>query len=628
MIRNSLRLLIFCLFCFHYEYASGSICPRACRCAHPNIVHCNERNLTLIPYNIPTDASTLYLQLNQVDNRPITNEVLSSLKDLIKLDLHHNQLTSVPKGLAKTLKYIDFRRNFIKYVGKTSLKGLTSLAELHLNQNNLTNHGLSPLAFEDTQSLRVLILSNNLLTKFPENLPSSLRLLRLNNNRINFVSRMALQRLKNLVTLDLSNNFLFQEGFQKHSLSSLTYLSELDLRQNLLTELPPNLPENIQELMLSHNQIEYLYSHESDKHGSFDSVKNLVSVDLSSNNLKSVETRALVNLRLQSVQLHNNPWVCDCHLRYLKEWIVNSKMVTPNSKINCLSPPEFAGVSLTNLDEEALKCKTRIANENIIDISDVTTTSFVVNWVTTFSDPPYIRRSIVYGPLKCENCTVAQFITSQYKATSVMRSYVSKEINPADHMNHNDVNFLVSKLQSNCRYAFCVFDSEQNINTVSLDQCLDVKTLPVGAALTADPSVVFIPLWSIVLWCAVFLLLITAVIGFVVWKRYKPFRSKTPQTRYSHDNGSSYYPDLLISARCHRTQRNTSSRSQTMCQGFPTNISERTYAECGPASLSARRASTNTPTDASGDRVLPIRFVENRAYSDRLPTPTAASSSR
>jgi len=258
------------------------------------------------------------LQLNVLENGPITDEVLSSLKKLLKLDLHHNRLTSVPKGLASTLKYIDFRNNFIKYVGKTSLKGLTSLTELRLNQNNITNHGLSPLAFEDTRNLKVLILSDNLLTKFPENLPSSLRLLRINRNRINFVSRKALLRLQNLVNLDLSQNTLLQAGIEKFSLHVLNSLQVLDLSENMLTEVPTNLPESIEELMMSHNQIEYLHNHESNEHGSLNSIKYLVSVDLSSNNLKSVETRALMNLKLQSVQLHGNPWRCDCHLRYLK----------------------------------------------------------------------------------------------------------------------------------------------------------------------------------------------------------------------------------------------------------------------------------------------------------------------
>jgi len=207
-----------------------------------------------------------------------------------------------------------------------------------------------------------------------------------------------------------------------------------------------------------------------------------------------------------------------------------------------------------------------------------------------------------------------------------MRNYVSKEITANVRTKSEDTEIRVSKLQPDCRYIFCVFDSDQTVNSVSINQCVDVKTLPEGIGLKADPTVVFIPVWCIILWCVIFLLLIGVVIGFVAWKKYKPFRSKTPQTSNSHDNRSNYYPDLLVSAHCQLAPYNRARRTQTMWSGYPTNISDRTYAECGPGSMSAHRTTSNSETDTNEDPSVQMTSVENRSYSERLRTSLAPSS--
>ena len=615
------KLLLFSVYLFlsYRAYASGytSNCPRACRCARQNIVYCNERNLTLIPFSIPPGTLILHLQLNQLENRATNDDMLRALTSLQRLDLHHNRLTSVPKGLAATLEYVDFRCNFIKYVGKTSLKGLTSLSELHLSQNNITNHGLSPLAFEDTQSLRILILTDNLLTKFPENFPGSLQLLRLNKNNINFVSRTALQGLKNLSNLDLSQNALGQTGIEKFSFMSLTSLKVLDLSHNFITEIPSHLPETLQELMLSNNQIEFLYSNENNGHGSLSSIKHLVRVDLSSNNLKSVETNAFGNLKLQSVQLHDNPWMCDCHLKYLKQWLSSNVLtLSSENKFCCQSPRAFTGVTLTSIDEEALKCTARNINRNI-NIYNVTFSSFVVKWNTPSSDPPYIRRSIVYGPLKCSNCSVAKLLTASQAseigtATSIMKSYVSKEITASVQADGKYTVIPVENLQSNTPYAFCVFRSLQNVNTVALDQCVDVKTTAAGPV--KDATIVFIPLWSIILWCVIFVLLLSCVIGFIAWKKCKRFPSKTPRRTYSHNNHAGLYPPDLI----FQTNSQAPSRSHTLWPNYTTTDTDRTYAECGPANTSSSSVPStlrNSTTVADRESDVLLQPLENRSYT-------------
>ena len=574
-------------------------CPRVCRCDRRRSVYCNERQMDLIPYGIPVDTQTLHLQINNITNGLITDEILSSLKQLTKLDLHQNQLTSVPKGLPSSLEYIDFRNNDIRYVGKTSLSGLTSLVELHLDGNNIANKGLSPFAFQDSHELNMLVLSNNLLTEFPENLPPSLRILRLENNCIQHISAKATRNLGYLINLDLSLNAIAQTAIEPGALAAMMSLVSIDLSHNHLTEIPQDLPDSLQELMLSNNQIDFIFNNENSRHGSLTTLQNLNRVDFSSNNIKSVQISSFAYLDLDSVALHDNPWQCDCHLRYFKQWLNSDEStLSSESNIRCHSPTEFSGVTLNSIDEEALVCESRLKAREMMTIVDVTPSGFTLLWKGSREtpDPDFIKRSLMYGPLRCRNCSIEEFsVFDRWNQGVVphLEKYSSQDITLDLQKDPFNASVKVNRLQSNNHYAVCVFDSEQNDDDVTLNQCLDFWTTTELASPNYQEDVVFLPLWLIVLCCVVVLVLLIAIIGVIAWRKRNALKSKTPRTYLSNRDEHFYPPTSQLPGF-----PSVAYRQASLAHGYGTAMTDRTYAECGPASSTVPRTLRDSAIDA------------------------------
>ena len=562
-------------------------CPNICRCDTRNTVYCNERNLNQIPNGIPETTIVLHLQRNNIRSGKTVNNNLSALKSLKRLNLYENKLTSVPSGLAETLEYIDFRSNHIKFVDKLSLKGMSSLKELYLSKNNITNQGLLAQVFKDTHNLEVLDLSKNLLTQFPKNLPKSLQVLQLNKNQINFISFNATQRLKDLTELGLSENRIIQTMVAHGALFRLTSLVTLDLSRNQLTQVPVELPPRLEQLLLGSNKLEYIFNKENSQHGSLNSVKTLTNIDLSSNLLKSVELNAFSELNLINIQLQKNPWQCDCYLHYLKQWLERKKTIVSNeNNIKCSSPPTFADVPLTTIDEELLRCITKPGSSKMIQVLNVTPTEVVIQWKSPFltPDPAFLTRYFTYGPMRCKKCSLNKLLSDSSSSriiTSFLESYSSQEL-PS---NQSSANLTLSKLQSDRRYLFCVSDSQSDDNAVTLNNCLVVETLSSRAPVPHD-NIVFIPQWAIILYFIVLLFSVVIIIVVVFVK--KNFRSNALDR-----------DDIYSGAYLANFNSQASHRSQVIYGRSPANLSNRTHAERGPANgnSTGHRTLQNSPTE-------------------------------
>ena len=74
----------------------------------------------------------------------------------------------------------------------------------------------------------------------------------------------------------------------------------------------------------SHNTLTEIYRH------TFDNLGNSVeSVYINNNQLKSVREEVFVGLaNLKSLQLHSNPWACDCNLKNFRDWVVYRGLYT------------------------------------------------------------------------------------------------------------------------------------------------------------------------------------------------------------------------------------------------------------------------------------------------------------
>ncbi|TWW80697.1 Matrix-remodeling-associated protein 5 [Takifugu flavidus] len=189
-------------------------------------------------------------------------------------------LLTIPPGLPLHTQRINFGYNSITTIHNRSLAGLKKLELLMLHSNNL--HYLPDAVFADLKSLQILKLSYNKLLEIPSSLTfsglTSLLRLYLDHNLLQHIHPRALLQLPSLRLLRLQGNRLHQ--LHPHALCTLSLLNtyyfstlrHLDLSNNSLTTLPRN----------------------------------------------SLATAPL----LETLQLQDNPWSCDCRMNWLLTWIL------------------------------------------------------------------------------------------------------------------------------------------------------------------------------------------------------------------------------------------------------------------------------------------------------------------
>ncbi len=61
---------------------------------------------------------------------------------------------------------------------------------------------------------------------------------------------------------------------------------------------------------------------------------------------------------LKSLQLHSNPWTCDCHLKSFRDWVTERGLV--NYPTSCADPERLAGKPWADVEAGAFACKPEI----------------------------------------------------------------------------------------------------------------------------------------------------------------------------------------------------------------------------------------------------------------------------
>uniref|UniRef100_UPI00398E4F79 fibromodulin a n=1 Tax=Pristiophorus japonicus TaxID=55135 RepID=UPI00398E4F79 len=250
-------------------------CPAECTCppAFPTAMYCDTRKLKYIP-NVPARMKYVYLQSNQIDAVPdgvfdnatglvwvvlhrnkissekIGKNVFSKLRNLERIYLGHNNLTSIPSPLPRSLRELRAAGNKISKVQPSALEGLDNLTMLLLNDNQLEDIGGSLKALK---SLSFLELSNNHLKKLPDGLPDSLHQLYLDFNHISTIPNEYFRQFPKLQYARISNNELSDKGIPLNTFN-VSSLIELDLSHNKLQTIPP-VNENLENLYLHANKI-------------------------------------------------------------------------------------------------------------------------------------------------------------------------------------------------------------------------------------------------------------------------------------------------------------------------------------------------------------------------------------
>ena len=161
--------------------------------------------------------------------------VLSSVCSGHAVNRENKSLVAVPLNIPRDTTELYLRENVITSLGGCEFCSLTALVTLDISKNGITE--IQPTAFNGTQ-LSFLDLSENKLTTVPSAfgpIATTLLTLKLQRNKIQELSDMALVDLTNLETLHLYSNSL-ENKLGTTCFSGLHSLKELRIANNQLTD--------------------------------------------------------------------------------------------------------------------------------------------------------------------------------------------------------------------------------------------------------------------------------------------------------------------------------------------------------------------------------------------------------
>uniref|UniRef100_A0A671KXI9 Slit homolog 1 protein n=1 Tax=Sinocyclocheilus anshuiensis TaxID=1608454 RepID=A0A671KXI9_9TELE len=191
------------------------------------------------------------------------------------------------------------------------------------------------------------------LTEIPTSLPETITEIRLEQNSIKIIPPGAFSPYKRLRRIDLSNNQITE--LASDSFQGLRSLNSLVLYGNKITELPKGLFDglfSLQLLLLNANKINCL------RVDSFQDLQNLNLLSLYDNKLQTIAKGTFSSLRaIQTLHLAQNPFMCDCHLKWLADYLQDNPIETSGAR--CTSPRRLANKRIGQIKSKKFRCSAK-----------------------------------------------------------------------------------------------------------------------------------------------------------------------------------------------------------------------------------------------------------------------------
>ncbi|KAI1287250.1 Slit -like protein 2 protein [Halotydeus destructor] len=192
---------------------------------------------------------------------------------------------------------------------------------------------------------------NRALKHVPRKLPTNARRLHLEGNNISFIKREDFLGMGNLKILDLRQNQIAE--VEDASFEGAFNLNELILFQNQLKHIRPAMftgLKNLKALLLNANNIS------SVRRDAFSGLYNLNLLSLYDNKIQTLENGTFAPLvNIQTLHLGKNPFVCDCHLKWLGIYLQLNPIETSDAR--CEEPKRVTKRRISLLEETKFRCK-------------------------------------------------------------------------------------------------------------------------------------------------------------------------------------------------------------------------------------------------------------------------------
>lgn len=362
-------------------------------------------------------------------------------------------------GLANYKQWNPDKQVFITNCTNTGFKNTTMLEYLPDETEVLifTGNHLETLPwnlfgiFDERKKLEVVDLTNNGIKEIQGksfHKVTTVKRLILDHNDLYIVSAMhhprTFSNFENLEELHLTNAFTEQIDSKWYlrdlkdifGASQLLKLKKLHLEQNEIWEIKDNdmfcdLPE-LMDLHLGDNQL-------TDINFSLDCLRQLRYLDLEYNKITNLGSETLVKLdkafasKDRKIDLHGNPYTCDCHFMPFFDWLKKTKINLQNKDdMRCYTgKPEYnAGLRIKNI--EKLTCpvpETALSHNNSRHATTTTLlTVLIILTAILLTVVFWVNRQTVMKKMKPVTESLNRHVSKQYSAIDKQEE-VPQEVN-------------------------------------------------------------------------------------------------------------------------------------------------------------------------------------------------------
>uniref|UniRef100_A0A673H4N6 Slit homolog 2 protein-like n=1 Tax=Sinocyclocheilus rhinocerous TaxID=307959 RepID=A0A673H4N6_9TELE len=369
----------------------------------------NRNNLQVLPELLFLGSTKLFrLDLSENQIQGIPRKAFRGSTEIKNLQLDYNQISCIEDGAFRALRDLEvltLNNNNISRLSVASFNHMPKLRTFRLHSNSLLcdchvawlsdwlrqrprlglytqcmappslrGHNMAEVQKKEfmctgpqshsscsvLQCPELCTCSNNVvdcrgkgLTEIPTSLPETITEIRLEQNSIKVIPPGAFAPYKRLRRIDLSNNQITE--LASDSFQGLRSLNSLVLYGNKISELPKGLFDglfSLQLLLLNANKINCL------RVDSFQDLQNLNLLSLYDNKLQTIVKGTFSSLRaIQTLHLAQNPFMCDCHLKWLADYLQDNPIETSGAR--CTSPRRLANKRIGQIKSKKFRCSAK-----------------------------------------------------------------------------------------------------------------------------------------------------------------------------------------------------------------------------------------------------------------------------